>query len=241
MTAFPSGQPMYENGLLNQATGGWLHPGGAGLTERMLSLCELPANARILDLGCGTGSTLKYLQRAGFRAIGIDHSEQLIQAGKNMNPGAWLSYGSGQSLPMTNGLMDAVIAECSLSAISNRDAVLAECWRVLCADGKLAISDIYALNPEGIPSLQALPLSCGLREVVSKDDLVLQLQNHGFEILVWEDHSNALKHLAAQVILTHGSLSEFWSQSEPAAEPGEITLAIGKAKLSYYLVVARKR
>jgi arsenite methyltransferase len=237
-----AGQPMYENGSLSTATGGTLRPGGLDLTKRMLTLCELPTGAHLLDVGCGTGSTVEYLLEAGFvHAVGIDRSELLLQTGISLHPNLPLACGWGKSLPVASGVMDAIVAECSLSAMSDLEGVLTEFQRVLRPDGRLALSDVYARNPEGVPTLRALPLSCGLRETMTQDELVARLQAHGFEILVWEDHSETLKYLAAQMILAHGSMSEFWSRSEPAAAPMDIQIAISEVKLGYYLLVAKKK
>jgi arsenite methyltransferase len=235
------GQPMYENGSLSQVTGGPLRPGGEDLTERMLSLCELPANAHVLDLGCGTGSTVEHLQAEGYRTVGLDRSELLLQTGISQHPGLPLACGWSKFLPVANGSLEAVLAECSLSAMSNLEAVLDECQRVLKPGGRLAISDVYARDPQGLPALRALPLSCGLREAMTQAELAERFRSHGFENLIWEDHSDVLKYLAAQMILSHGSMREFWGHSEPAADPLDIQVAIGKAKLGYYLLVAGKK
>jgi arsenite methyltransferase len=234
------GQPMYENGSLSKATSETLRPGGLDLTERMLTLCDLPVNAHILDVGCGTGSTVEHLLEAGYHAVGIDRSELLLQTGISLHPNLPLACGWGKSLPVASGVMDAILAECSLSAMSDLEGVLAEFQRVLQSDGQLALSDVYARNPDGLPALRALPLSCGLRDAMTQDELVQRLQVDGFEIIFWEDHSEMLKYLAAQMIMAHGSMSEFWSRSEPAAEPIDIQIAISKAKLGYYILVARK-
>jgi arsenite methyltransferase len=233
-------QSMYESGVLSQATGGPLRPGGVDLTERMLTLADLPVNALILDLGCGTGSTVSSLLRAGFRAVGLDRSELLLQTGKMSAPSLPLACGWSKPLPLASGQFDGILAECSLSAMSDLEATLAECWRVLRPGGRLLVSDVYARNPEEISSLRALPASCGLRDAMTQDELVAQLQAHGFGILAWEDHSETLKYLAAQMILAHGSMSEFWSKSEPQADPFDLQIAISKAKLGYYLLIARK-
>lgn len=233
-------QPMYQNGSLSQVTGGPLRPGGLDLTERMLTLCDLPVNARILDVGCGTGSTVETLLGAGFQAVGLDRSELLLQTALTLRPNLPLACGWGKSLPLASAGMDAVLAECSLSAMSDLEGVLAEFQRVLRPSGRLALSDIYARNPDGLPALRALPLSCGLRDALTENELLAKLQAHGFEILAWEDHSETLKYLAAQMILAHGSMSEFWSHSEPYADPFELQIAISKAKLGYYLLVVKK-
>lgn len=231
---------MYESGVLRQAIGGSMHPGGVDLTERMLSLCDLPDNSHILDIGCGTGVTVEKLLEAGFHAVGLDHSKLLLHTGLTQSPDLPLSCGSGNSLPIATGQIDAVLAECSLSAMSNARAVLSECWRVLCKGGKLALSDVYARNPEGLPAIRALPLSSGLHNAMSQDELVTRLKNQGLKVLVWEDHSDTLKHLAAQMIFSQGSMCEFWRCSEPAVDPMDIQIAISKAKLGYYLLVAMK-
>jgi ubiquinone/menaquinone biosynthesis C-methylase UbiE len=231
---------MYENGSLSRVTGGVLHPGGQPLTERLLVLCELPANARILDIGCGSGSTVELLMQKGFQAVGVDHSELLLSTKKNQGLDLPLVCSWGKSLPVASGYWDAVLSECSLSAMSNLEVVLSECWRVLRPGGRLAVSDIYARNPEGIPALHTLPLQCGLRDAHTQCELLERFQAHGFKTHAWEDRSDALKYLAAQMILSHGSLSEFWSCTEPAADPAEIQMAIGRAKLGYYVCVLRR-
>jgi len=240
--AVTPGQSMYENGSLSKATGEILRPGGMDLTDRMLALCELSAGDIVLDVACGTGSTVRYLMEAyPIRAVGIDRSELLLQTGVQNHPYLPLACAWGRSLPVASGQMAAVLAECSLSAMSNMEDVLAEFQRVLRSGGRLALSDVYARNPDGIPSLRALPLSCSVRDALSQDDLLGRLRAHEFEILVWEDHSEAMKYLAAQITLAHGSMSRFWSRSEPAADPLDIQIAVSRAKLGYYLLVATKR
>jgi ubiquinone/menaquinone biosynthesis C-methylase UbiE len=232
---------MNENSSLSLATGGLLRPGGLNLTERMLMLCELSPGDIVIDVGCGTGSTIRYLLDVlSVYAVGVDLSEVLLQEGTCIDPRLPLVCASGKYLPVMDMEMKAVLAECSFSTMSDPKIILAEFRRVLEPSGLLALTDIYARDTDGIPTLRALPLCCGLRAAMGKEELVATLQAHGFEIVTWEDHSEALKHLAAQLILSHGSMNEFWSHSEPSADPIEIQTAINKAKLGYYLLVAKK-
>ena len=233
---------MYEDGSLSKATGEVLRPGGMDLTDRLLALCELSAGDSVLDVGCGTGSSLLHMAEAyPFRLVGIDRSELLLQTGVRNHPHLPLACAWGRSLPVASGQMAAVLAECSLSAMSNVEDVLAEFQRVLRPGGRLALSDVYARNPDGIPSLRALPLSCGVRDALAQADLFARLQAHDFKILVWEDCSDALQYLASQITLAHGSMSQFWNRSELAADPLDIQIAVSRAKLGYYLLVATKR
>jgi cyclopropane fatty-acyl-phospholipid synthase-like methyltransferase len=43
---------------------------------------ELPKNGRVLDLGCGTGTSSVYLARQGFRVTGLDFSAKAIEMAK---------------------------------------------------------------------------------------------------------------------------------------------------------------
>jgi len=232
---------MYENGSLSKATGDVLRPGGMDLTSRMLALCDLSAEDCILDVGCGTGSSLLLIEKTyPARIVGIDRSELLLQTGIHNHPHLPLACASGRAMPLVSGQIAVILGECSLSAMGNIEDALAEFYRVLQPGGRLALSDVYARNPQGIPSLRALPLSCGVRDARSQVDLLARLQAHGFQVVVWEDCSDSLKHLAAQIALAHGSASQFWTRSEPAADPLDIQIALSKAKLGYYLLVAKK-
>jgi len=57
---------------------------------RQSGLKEIPPNGLVLDLGCGEGSFVKGLQKAGYRAFGLDkadaiylNEDELIQANLN--------------------------------------------------------------------------------------------------------------------------------------------------------------
>jgi arsenite methyltransferase len=231
---------MYETGILGKATGGILHPGGLDLTMHLLNLCNPLPHASILDVGCGNGSSAACMRDAGFQVVGLDRSELLLHAGAELHPNLPLACSWSKSLPVVTGAMDVILAECSLSAMSDFEGVLAEFHRVLHPGGCLALSDVYVRNPEGIVALRGLPMNCGLRTTIPQDELTAHLQEHGFEIIFWEDHSDTLKYLAAQMIFSHGSLDAFWHNSEPGINPLDIQVAINRAKLGYYLLVAKK-
>lgn len=230
----------YENGVISQVTGGPIRPGGMDLTSHMILLCNLPTGAKILDAGCGSGGTVEILkQNHHLQSFGLDRSKKLLHSGHQLHPAPPLTCGISQLLPFASGVMDAVMAECSLSAMAEPSATLKEFRRILKPEGLLAISDMYARNPAGINSLRSLPLHCGLRSVFTQDEIYQQLKDNHFEITIWEDHSNTVKHLVTQMIAEYGSMSEFWSRSEPDADPFDIQIAVLRAKVGYYTLIAR--
>lgn len=230
---------VYEQPPLRQVAGETLRPGGLELTERALSLCSLPPGSRVLDVGCGTGATVEHLAVSHrLSAIGVDPSARFLQEGRGTNP--HLLQAPGERLPLSSGSVDAVLAECTLSLMADLDRALAECHRVLRPQGLLAVTDLYARQPAGAAALHRLPLCSCLSGALPQEELVARLQAQGFEVLLWEDHSAALKQFTAQLIMAHGSLDRFWRQMvPPGAGVAQIGPAIAAARPGYFLLVAR--
>lgn len=73
---------------------------------------------RILDLGCGYGRVLSYLENNGFRnLVGVDISEELLMSAKKVCQYSNLKVGSFESIPCRDNEVDiiflmAVISNC---------------------------------------------------------------------------------------------------------------------------------
>lgn len=195
------------------------HPGGLALTKRVFDYCAFIPGAKVIDVGCGAGMTVEYLQNVlGLHSIGVDLSEIRLAEGKKRSPGLQLVQASGEKLPFADASFDGGIAECSMSVMKDAGAVLAEISRVLVPGGKLAITDIY------------LPTSDTLAGYMNAGQLKKMLEKRGFTIGIWEDQSACLREFVACYIMEHGSMEEFWR-----------CVSIPKKKLGYFLLVAEKR
>ncbi len=234
---------VYERIAAGGVTGGFIRPGGVALTERALSLCAFPPGSRLLDVGCGTGATVEHLiVRHGFLAAGVDPSLPMLAQGLARNRLLPLIRAAGESLPLFDGQWDGVLAECSLSLTRDPDAALRECRRVLRRGGKLILSDVYVRDVRAIPELQALSVHSCLTGALSHDELMGKLEYAGFVVLAWEDHSPALKHFAAQLILSRGPGRSFRCSLTDADPPDglKIEQAVSRARLGYFLAIAEK-
>jgi arsenite methyltransferase len=233
---------IFEEPVLRKAGDGLIRPGGLALTRRAIDLTALVPGSAVLDIGCGTGVTLRYLiESCGLRAFGIDLSAELLADGHGAN--LPLIRASGSQLPFADAAMDGVMAECSLSVMDDIEHALDECWRVLKHDGVLLLNDVYARSPKGGASLRGLPLRCCLTGAVSREEWLERLECRGFTVTLWEDHSQALKEFAARLIFSSGSLETFWcgSRSGREVEEGrEIQRIVSSASPGYFLAVARK-
>lgn len=127
------------------------HPGGSGLTLRLLEIGGVKP-CRILDMGAGDGESLRLLRSLGYDACGID-----------LEPGPGVEKGSFLSLPYPEGSFDAVITECSLFISGDAGRALREAKRVLRKGGTLLCSDVWFTDP--VPALS----DAGFGNIVTED------------------------------------------------------------------------
>jgi arsenite methyltransferase len=138
---------------------------------------------RVLDIGCGQGSSVAFLRREfGVSACGVD----LLPPG-----GDGVFQGHAEVLPLASGTVDGILAECSLSAMKDCDRVIAECARVLAPGGTLVITDLYARGTQAADG------------VFIREELTERLSAHGFEVRFWQDRSEVLKPLVFRLIMEH--------------------------------------
>ena len=232
---------VYEQTAIREVMGDVIRPGGLALTDEALALCPLLAGARVLDVGCGPGATVEHLRaRHRLAAFGLDASELLLQSGKGRNMALPLVQAQGECLPVRDESLDAVLAECSLSLVMNIDQALAEFRRALKPGGYLVVSDVYARNLDGISALRCLPFESCVRGATSQIEIVERLCAHDLQIATWQDRSDALKQFAAQLIWTHGSLTQFWCRATSNANSVDIQQVIAQSQPGYFLLVAQK-
>jgi ubiquinone/menaquinone biosynthesis C-methylase UbiE len=88
---------------------------------------------QILDVGCGTGLTLRSLKTTGL-AVGLDVSENVLQYSRK-EVSTSLICANATSLPFASGSFDVVLALDVLEHISDERLILGEIRRVLRAGG----------------------------------------------------------------------------------------------------------
>jgi ubiquinone/menaquinone biosynthesis C-methylase UbiE len=82
-------------------------------TEELAAL--LVPNAKILDLGCGTGvPTAKLLAGAGCKVIGVDHADGMLELARAQVPGASFIKADLRAVSFDNDEFDAIVALFSL-------------------------------------------------------------------------------------------------------------------------------
>ncbi|MBR0597932.1 DVU_1556 family methyltransferase [Sinanaerobacter chloroacetimidivorans] len=210
-------------------------PGEFRITKKAMDLWNLPKGSKVLDIGCGQGETVEYLEKEyGFQTCGIDLSMARIKEGKTRNPGLDIRYGDGEFLDEFTSLsFDGVSMECVLSVINLPDEALHEAYCVLKKGGKLFLSDLYIKDPDPgfLKALQkeadqhkSLPHKEGECNTdcadehknrptnfrssgrFAKEPLLEQLKEIGYINITWEDCSLELDQFAAEKLMRDGTL-----------------------------------
>ena len=128
----------------------------AGLTAQHEDLewllTQLPAKARVLDVGCGTGRpTAELLAAAGHDVTGVDVSERMVEIARAQVPAAHFEVADLRTLAYPDGGWDAVTAFFPLLQMTRAeiDAALADFVRWLKPGGFFLMATVPA-DIEGI-------------------------------------------------------------------------------------------
>lgn len=85
-------------------------------------VAQLPAGARVLDVGCGTGRpTAEVLAAAGHAVTGIDVSATMVELARRQVPGARFEQADVRDFAAADASWDAVCAFFSLLQMPRRD------------------------------------------------------------------------------------------------------------------------
>jgi SAM-dependent methyltransferase len=120
--------------------------------KRPLLLTEwlkiLPAQATLLDLGCGAGQDARYLTRVGHRVIGLDRAMSLLQFANGGIPSVPLVLADIRALPIRADSLDGIWAAASLIHLPKRNVagVLVALRQLMKPGGAFAATFTYGSN-----------------------------------------------------------------------------------------------
>jgi SAM-dependent methyltransferase len=123
--------------VYNKHWGDIFTPTALVATEELL-LPRLPAQARILDLCCGTGQLARILSERGYRITGIDGSAEMLRFARENAPDVQFILDDARSFKVP-GLYDAVISVFDslnhIMTIEELTSVFRSVYAALKADG----------------------------------------------------------------------------------------------------------
>ena len=186
-----------------------------------VALASLQEGENVLDLGSGAGLDC-FLAAAkvgdGGRVIGVDMTPEMVtKARENARQGNYANVefrlGEIENLPVASNSMDAVISNCVLNLVPDKNRAFRETFRVLKPGARLMISDIVLLEelPESIKGSIEAYVGC-LSGAILKHDYLKAILAAGFrEVEIVEEAPFSLELTindpTAQLIIENSGIS----------------------------------
>ena len=106
----------------------------------LLAAVEVSGGMRLLDVPTGSGALAAEAIRRGAAVIGVDIAPAMIAEARKRHPGIDFQVADVEHLPVSDGVLDAVVCAFGLGHFPYPEASLAECLRTLKAGGRIAFS-----------------------------------------------------------------------------------------------------
>lgn len=186
--------------------------------------CGLPTQfARIkkgdtvIDLGSGAGNDC-FIARAETgetgKVIGIDFTEAMIsKARENAEKLGFnnveFRLGDIEHMPVTANVADAIVSNCVLNLVPDKNAVIKDIYRVLKPGGHFSISDIVLTGqlPEKLRTAAEMYAGC-VSGAIQKDDYLEFISKNGFVNIILQKEK--------PIVIPNDILSNYLSADEIA-------------------------
>ena len=154
------------------------------------ALAELRPGEVVLDLGSGGGIDVFLSARrvgATGKAYGLDMTDEMLALARENQRKAGVDNveflkGEIEHIPLPANAVDVIISNCVINLSADKDAVLAEAFRVLKPGGRFAVSDVVVRGevPAEIRRSVELWIGC-VAGALEESDYRAKLQTAGFE------------------------------------------------------------
>lgn len=197
-------------------------------------LHRIPADGKILEIGCGTGGFLQAAASAGRDITGIDiASRWLVLARKRLGQSRFQSKvkllaGCAEKLPFSDGCFDHVVADSLLEHLADVPAAISEMLRVLRPGGTVTLwsPNRFWIGPDphvGLIGLGFVPRKCAEAYKTARRGAIHlpQLNSPG----MWASCISG----QAEIELRHAAAADFaaWPAADRSAR-GHAARALGK-------------
>ena len=173
------------------------HPEAMEHTNEIMSgLADLGPAISVLDLGCGYGSTARYLARThGCKVTGINISEKELELARLRAAEAGLEHllsfeqGDFHSLLYENESFDVVWSQEAFLHGADKSLIISEARRVLKSGGTLIFTDIVVRSETPVSDRERIYDRISSPEMWDSEDYRRCLVDQGFTIREEEDWS----------------------------------------------------
>lgn len=156
------------------------------LDKRSTYLMRMCPGAEVLDVGCGTGALAERLAERGYRVIGLDPSEGMLDILRTRAPRVQAMQGSGTEIPFSDESFDLVYSVATLHHIAEPQSVrrtLSEMVRVSRPAGRIVVWDHNPRNPYWPRLMARVPQDTGEERLIGALEIVAGLESAGARVL----------------------------------------------------------
>jgi arsenite methyltransferase len=152
-----------------------------GFVTDYLARLDLPDDATVVEIGCGTGAISRLIAResAVSKVVGVDPSAGLIDRARELaggNPALEFHTADGAATPLGSASADAVVLHTVLSHAPDPAAFLDEAHRLLRSGGTVVVfdGDYATLTFDVGPNDPLGPCAAAFREAFINDPYVMR-------------------------------------------------------------------
>ena len=151
--------------------------------EQAIDKMNIPRDARVLDVGCGSGWASRLMAEKAIegKVVGIDISDEMVQLSADTSTefsNAEFKVASAESLPFADSVFSHAFSMESLYYYTNMPAAVAEIYRVIGDGGEfVSVVDLYL---ENAPSHQWIPTLKVPVQLLSEADYKKLFEEAGF-------------------------------------------------------------
>lgn len=115
--------------------------------ELLFRLLQPASDSRILEVGCGGGALLAFLQNKGHRPVGVDVSEEAVRLASLAAPSSRVLQADAADLPFPDASFDRLLSHHLVEHLADLPGALREWRRVLEPGGLMVICTPNRLYP----------------------------------------------------------------------------------------------
>ncbi|MEK3880159.1 putative arsinothricin biosynthesis methyltransferase ArsM [Paenibacillus sp. FSL M7-0420] len=232
-----------------------LYPSGtdkfspSGPTEMIIELVKHHGKKRILDIGCGMGTTLLQLVREfdeGTQFIGVDFSDKMVERAreksadlpKELHKKVGFFVSDSQALPYMDEQFDLIYSECVFNLIPDREKAMKEVERLLSPGGIFIYTDFVSFVPVPQKIRDNLNFISGCRAgSILLSENISYMESHSFQHIQIHNFTEDKNKRYAELM---SSSEEYKKDYEQFVNEAPEAVEFLEDKVGYYLICGVK-
>jgi len=170
------------------------HYGGLAATDELVRGAQVSNGSRVADFCAGLGGTVRYLaHRYGADVTGIELTPARVSGAQELTKRVGLDgtarivEANVMDVPLPDASMDAVVSQEAFCHVPDVKKALAEAFRILRSDGRLAFTDWIANQPLAAADTQLLWEGMAIQPLRSITEYRSLVESVGFRVISTTD------------------------------------------------------